>query len=161
VATNALLERKGVPTALITTSGFRDILEIAHQSRPKIFELCVQKPELIYQAVIEVDERVRIVHKGSSRECVRWIEMRPTLNAAAVPHLKGIKTVVGSTGDTVEVLVEPKLDIVKAQLQVRECCVISHCYRHRRCWSMECDLLRLFFSTRMLTLNMSVVWVHW
>lgn len=67
VATNALLERKGVPTALVTTSGFRDILEIGNQSRPKIFELAIQKPELIYQSVVEVEERVRIVHPNSSR----------------------------------------------------------------------------------------------
>jgi 5-oxoprolinase (ATP-hydrolysing) len=73
VATNALLERKGVPTALVTTSGFRDILEIGNQSRPKIFELCIQKPELIYQAVVEVDERVRVVHANSARMLLLFV----------------------------------------------------------------------------------------
>ncbi|MFZ5519483.1 MAG: putative hydro-lyase [Candidatus Zhuqueibacterota bacterium] len=57
VATNALLERKGVPVCLVTTRGFRDILAIGYQSRPKLFELNIRKPGLLYQRVIEVDER--------------------------------------------------------------------------------------------------------
>src|SRR5262245_25571405 len=44
VATNALLERKGAPTGLITTSGFRDLMEIARQKRPHTFDLHVSKP---------------------------------------------------------------------------------------------------------------------
>jgi len=45
VATNALLERKGDPTALVTTRGFRDALEIGYQARPKIFAKAIIKPE--------------------------------------------------------------------------------------------------------------------
>ena len=60
VATNALLERKGEKTVLVTTKGFRDLLKIGNQSRPKIFDLEIHKLELLYQEVIEVDERVRI-----------------------------------------------------------------------------------------------------
>jgi len=44
VATNALLERKGAPTALITTRGFRDLLEIARQKRPALYDLFARKP---------------------------------------------------------------------------------------------------------------------
>ncbi len=58
VATNALLERKGDPTALVTTRGFRDALEIGYQARPKIFAKAIVKPELLYAEVIETDERV-------------------------------------------------------------------------------------------------------
>ncbi|MGO7208483.1 hydantoinase/oxoprolinase N-terminal domain-containing protein, partial [Rhizobium ruizarguesonis] len=58
VATNALLERKGEPTALITTRGFRDALEIGYQARPDIFAKHVVKPELLYGFVAEIDERV-------------------------------------------------------------------------------------------------------
>ena len=58
VATNALLERKGEPTALITTRGFRDALEIGYQARPDIFAKHVVKPELLYGIVAEIDERV-------------------------------------------------------------------------------------------------------
>ncbi|MEU1121395.1 hydantoinase B/oxoprolinase family protein [Streptomyces sp. NPDC005879] len=58
VATNALLERTGEPTALIITRGFRDALRIAYQNRPHIFAREIVLPELLYERVIEVDERV-------------------------------------------------------------------------------------------------------
>jgi 5-oxoprolinase (ATP-hydrolysing) len=59
VATNALLERKGVPTALVVTRGFADALEIGTQARPDIFAKEVRKPSLLYSQVIEAEERVR------------------------------------------------------------------------------------------------------
>ena len=58
VATNALLERRGERTLLVTTRGFRDALEIGYQARPKIFARNIQKPEQLYSGVIEIDERV-------------------------------------------------------------------------------------------------------
>ncbi len=58
VATNALLERKGERTALVTTRGFRDALQIGYQNRPRLFDRHIRQPELLYQAVIEADERV-------------------------------------------------------------------------------------------------------
>ncbi len=58
VATNALLERKGDRTVLVTTRGFRDALRIAYQNRPKLFERNVQLPELLYEMVVEAQERV-------------------------------------------------------------------------------------------------------
>ena len=58
VATNALLERRGERTLLVTTRGFRDALEIGYQARPKIFARAIEKPELLYSDVIEIDERV-------------------------------------------------------------------------------------------------------
>jgi len=58
VATNALLERKGEPTALFVTRGFRDILRIGYQNRPKLFALDIVLPELLYAAVCEVPERI-------------------------------------------------------------------------------------------------------
>lgn len=57
VATNALLERRGEKTALVTTRGYRDALKIGHQTRPDIFALKIDKPEQLYHQVIEVDER--------------------------------------------------------------------------------------------------------
>jgi 5-oxoprolinase (ATP-hydrolysing) len=59
VATNALLERKGDRTLLVTTRGFRDALEIGYQARPDIFAKEIVKPELLYERVVEVAERVR------------------------------------------------------------------------------------------------------
>ncbi|MDP1684796.1 hydantoinase B/oxoprolinase family protein [Hydrogenophaga sp.] len=58
VATNALLERKGEPTLLVTTRGFRDALRIAYQNRPRLFDRCITLPELLYSEVIEAQERV-------------------------------------------------------------------------------------------------------
>ncbi len=58
VATNALLERRGERTLLVTTRGFRDALEIGYQARPKIFARNILKPEQLYSGVIEIDERV-------------------------------------------------------------------------------------------------------
>src|ERR1700747_524636 len=58
VATNALLERKGERTLLVTTRGFRDALEIGYQARPRIFAKNIIKPEQLYSGVVEIDERV-------------------------------------------------------------------------------------------------------
>jgi 5-oxoprolinase (ATP-hydrolysing) len=58
VATNALLERKGDRTALVTTKGFRDALRIGYQARPRIFDRHIVLPEMLYETVVEVDERV-------------------------------------------------------------------------------------------------------
>jgi 5-oxoprolinase (ATP-hydrolysing) len=59
VATNALLERRGERTLLVTTRGFRDALEIGYQARPRIFAKNIIKPEQLYSGVVEIDERVR------------------------------------------------------------------------------------------------------
>ena len=58
VATNALLERTGEPTVLFVTRGFRDVLRIAYQNRPQIFARRIVLPQMLYQAVYEVDERI-------------------------------------------------------------------------------------------------------
>ncbi|MFM1990941.1 MAG: hypothetical protein RJA99_3898 [Pseudomonadota bacterium] len=59
VATNALLERKGARTVLVTTAGFGDALRIAYQNRPDIFARRIRLPELLHTDVIEVDERIQ------------------------------------------------------------------------------------------------------
>ncbi|WP_323037059.1 hydantoinase B/oxoprolinase family protein [Pararhodobacter sp.] len=58
VATNALLERKGERTVLLITKGMRDLLRIGYQNRPRLFDLEIKLPELLYQDVIEVEERL-------------------------------------------------------------------------------------------------------
>ena len=58
VATNALLERKGERTVLLITKGLRDLLRIGYQNRPDLFALNIKLPELLYDDVIEIDERV-------------------------------------------------------------------------------------------------------
>src|SRR3954447_18202817 len=59
VATNALLERKGARTLLLVTKGFGDALKIGYQARPEIFAKHIVKPDVLYERVIEVDERLR------------------------------------------------------------------------------------------------------
>lgn len=69
VATNALLERKGARSALLTTQGFRDLLRIGDQSRPNIFDLTMARPGVLPEAVVEVDERVVPCHPASDKDC--------------------------------------------------------------------------------------------
>jgi 5-oxoprolinase (ATP-hydrolysing) len=74
VATNALLERKGDRTLLVTTKGFRDALRIGYQARPKIFAKEIVKPEMLFERVVEVDERVRAdgtIEKAPNLDAVR------------------------------------------------------------------------------------------
>lgn len=58
VATNALLERQGEDTLLVTTRGFKDQLRIGYQTRPDLFALNIQLPEMLYREVLEVNERI-------------------------------------------------------------------------------------------------------
>ncbi len=80
VATNALLERKGERTALITTKGFRDALAIGYQARPDIFAKEIIKPELLYESVHEVSERLRA--DGTLETPLDEAEARAALEAA-------------------------------------------------------------------------------
>ena len=82
VATNALLERKGEPTVLVITRGFGDALRIAYQNRPRIFDRRIVLPEVLYDRVIEADERIDRRRRGRSRpldEDALAGELRPRL----------------------------------------------------------------------------------
>ena len=57
VATNALLERKGDRVVLAITQGFKDALRIGYQNRPDIFALQIILPEMLYEEVVEIEER--------------------------------------------------------------------------------------------------------
>ncbi|XP_057387818.1 5-oxoprolinase isoform X3 [Balaenoptera acutorostrata] len=63
VATNALLERRGERVALLVTRGFRDLLHVGTQAREDLFDLAVPMPEMLYEEVLEVDERV-VLYRG-------------------------------------------------------------------------------------------------
>ena len=74
VATNALLERKGDRTLLVITKGFGDALRIGYQARPKIFARHIVKPDMLYERVVEVDERVRadgVVERAPDLDALR------------------------------------------------------------------------------------------
>ena len=60
VATNALLERKGERVALLITAGFKDALRIGNQTRPALFDLNIRRADVLYEDVVEVDERVTV-----------------------------------------------------------------------------------------------------
>jgi N-methylhydantoinase A len=65
VATNALLERKGARTALITTDGFQDVIEIGRQARPQLYNLMVTRPEPLVPRELRFGARERIAPDGS------------------------------------------------------------------------------------------------
>ena len=88
VATNALLERKGEPTLLVTTQGFRDALRIAYQNRPRLFDRNVVLPELLYSAVIEAHERV-----GAQGEVLQILDETLLKKELLAQYFKGIRTV--------------------------------------------------------------------
>ncbi|MFF2864855.1 hydantoinase B/oxoprolinase family protein [Streptomyces rubiginosohelvolus] len=91
VATNALLERRGEPTVLLITEGFRDALRIAYQNRPRLFDRHIVLPESVHERVIEVPERidahgrtVRPLELGSVREQLRAAHAEGLRSAAVV-----------------------------------------------------------------------------
>jgi len=88
VATNALLERKGERTLLVITKGFADALRIAYQNRPKLFVRAIVLPELLYERVIEVDERVTA--QGEVLKAADFAAAERDLRAA---HAAGIRAV--------------------------------------------------------------------
>ena len=91
VATNALLERKGERTLLVTTKGFRDALRIGYQARPKIFAKHIIKPEMLFERVIEVDERVRA--DGTVEKAPDLAAVRAELEAAKRDGIKAVAIV--------------------------------------------------------------------
>jgi 5-oxoprolinase (ATP-hydrolysing) len=88
VATNALLERKGAPTALFITQGLRDLLRIGYQNRPRLFDLDIRLPELLYAQAREVGERLA----ADGRVITPLDEARARADLQAV-HDAGIRAV--------------------------------------------------------------------
>lgn len=106
VATNALLERKGARTALLITKGFKDLLFIGNQSRPNIFDLTVARPEVLYEKVVEVAERVTMED---------YTEDPKSSKTEVVPGTDDLVTAV--TGEAIRIMQRPDMNAVKASLQ--------------------------------------------
>lgn len=87
VATNALLERKGDRTVLVITKGFRDALRIGYQNRPDIFAREIILPEMLYEQVIEVDER----YDALGNE-LKSVEIEPVQTALEEAYSTGIRS---------------------------------------------------------------------
>ncbi|MDI1269525.1 MAG: hydantoinase B/oxoprolinase family protein [Polaromonas sp.] len=88
VATNALLERKGEPTLLVTTRGFRDALRIAYQNRPRLFDRHIVLPELLYSAVVEAQERI-----GAQGEVLQALDETLLEQELVAHYQKGLRSV--------------------------------------------------------------------
>ncbi len=88
VATNALLERKGERTLLLITKGFRDLLLIGYQTRPKLFDLEIIRPDLLYEDVAEVPERL-----DADGGIVTPLNEEAARSSLEVGYAKGIRAV--------------------------------------------------------------------
>ncbi|KAM0755615.1 5-oxoprolinase [Meredithblackwellia eburnea MCA 4105] len=113
VATNALLERKGEDHAFIVTKGFRDLLGISNQSRPNIFALNVQRPKVLYNQVIEVDERVTLVGATADPD---FVSVSFDSEGKAVGSVEG-DVVRGLSGEAVRIMKKPDSVKVAEDLQ--------------------------------------------
>ena len=108
VATNALLERKGESMAMVVTKGFKDCLEIGNQSRPKIFDLAIRRPDVLYHKVIEIDERVTLEDYAED----------PQRNITKIePGANDSELVRGLSSEAVRILQRPSEDTVRSQLK--------------------------------------------
>ncbi|KAI0111067.1 hydantoinase B/oxoprolinase [Nemania sp. FL0031] len=105
VATNALLERKGEPTAFAVTRGMKDLLHIGNQSRPKLFDLAINKPDVLYSRVVEIPERVTLE---------AWTERKAPL---AIDIESDPALVTGVTGEAVRILEPIDLELTRKVLQ--------------------------------------------
>ena len=106
VATNALLERKGEKIAMVVTKGFKDCLEIGNQSRPKIFDLAIKKPDVLYETVVEIDERVTLEDYAEDPK-------------RSITKIEGSDKdlVKGLSSETVRILQRPDEETIKKQLK--------------------------------------------
>ena len=86
VATNALLVRKGDRTVFVTTRGFADSLRIAYQHRPKLFVRRIELPSMLYEEVVEVEERM-----GAHGEVVRPLDEAAAENILRESFGRGIR----------------------------------------------------------------------
>lgn len=130
MATNALLERKGARHAFVTTKGFRvsppsvecllgkpssgscsyaslpqDLLRINNQARPDIFALNVRRPEVLYESVLEIDERVTLVGYTYDTDYVKNAPQFDADGKLTSEHEGEI--VQGVSGEAVQILRKP------------------------------------------------------
>ncbi len=88
VATNALLERKGEATLLAVTRGFGDALRIGYQTRPELFSLDIELPEMLYSEVLEIDERI-----GARGETLIPLNLEQSRTGLQVAFDRGLRSV--------------------------------------------------------------------
>lgn len=147
VATNALLERKGQKHALVITKGFKDLLLIGNQTRPKIFDLNIRRATPLYSSVLEVEERVTLLGYTSdpqaAEHAVQFDDDGKVTRGYRGPgwdqnvHGETVEPeiVKGLSGEAVQILRRPDEEILKADLgKLREAgytsiaVVLAHSY---------------------------------
>lgn len=126
VATNALLEREGYPFVFLTTKGLKDVLQIGNQSRSFIFDLQMRKVPPLYEHVIEVNERVRIIKNQQKTSQNQQEEEEQQIPKGLYPNSIIKKTI---TGDYIEII--EKLDEEKVKNELK-----SYYDRGFRCLSV-------------------------
>ena len=92
VATNALLERKGDRTLLVVTKGFRDQIRIAYQARPRLFDRKITLPEMLYERIEEVSERIDA--QDNVLVPLDLDDLRPRLKAAYDDGIRSVAIVL-------------------------------------------------------------------
>lgn len=122
VATNALLERKGAKHALVVTKGFKDLLLIGNQSRPRIFDLDIKRPSVLYSTVLEVDERVTLLGYTSDpkhpERAVKFDQAGKVVKGYdGAEHTEG-SVVKGMSGEAVHIL--KKVDEEQVERDLRK-----------------------------------------
>ncbi|BGP34896.1 hypothetical protein JCM10296v2_006720 [Rhodotorula toruloides] len=115
VATNALLERKGAPHVFVTTKGFRDLLRLGNQSRPNIFALNVRRAEVLYESILEVDERVTLhgytYDPDFEKNAPKFDDAGKLISDHDGEFVRGV------SGEAVQILRKPDLAKVRSDLQ--------------------------------------------
>ncbi|AET40439.1 5-oxoprolinase Ecym_6035 [Eremothecium cymbalariae DBVPG len=106
LATNCVLERNGEKCALVTTRGFKDALLIRDQTRPKIFDLAIRRSDVLYDSVVEIDERVTLED---------YAEDPANQKSVASPHNH---TYTGRSGEVVRVINKPNEADIRSVLQM-------------------------------------------
>eukprot|EP00899_Mesostigma_viride_P023377 jgi/Mesvir1/4223/Mv25121-RA.4 len=117
VATNALLERKGERTALCVTKGFGDLLKIGTQARPDIFDLEVKRAGTVYERIVEIEERVKILPSGTTADTATETATGAATSSAASSSAPKPLVVMGISGELVEVVQPLDLGALRPKLQ--------------------------------------------
>jgi N-methylhydantoinase A len=90
VATNLIIERKGAKTALITTRGFRDVLEIGRQTRPHLYDYQIQNPAPLVPRALRFEVSERMLADGSVKEPIHIEELDPIIETLIAQDVKAV-----------------------------------------------------------------------
>lgn len=122
IATNALLERKGTRHAFLVTKGLRSLLEIGSQQRPNIFDLEIRKPDVLYDEVVEIDERVTVEGYDEDPE-------QGAINVGEVPEVL-VRSITGTMLRILRPLNEQSTRTALERLRTKGITTLAICLAH-------------------------------